>query len=278
MFRIGEFSRIARVSLRLLRYYDEIGLFVPHYVDEESGYRYYSASQLPQLNRILVLKDLGLSLDQISRAVAREILPEELRALLEERRKEAQRAMEIERMRLRQLESRIAQIENGGHLHHDDVILRSEPLRYFFSTRETVASFQEASDIIRDLKRSLGAGPAPIAGFGAIAHSPEFEPGSIDVELGFFLKEDDSAGLPDKTRAGRDLSLRTLPAVDRVAVCVRVGPPDQAHAGAAQIGGFVEAHGLALDGPNREIFLRGPDLQKMQESVVEMVFPVRARE
>ena len=54
MFRIGEFSKIAQVSGRLLRYYDEIGLLIPESIDPETGYRYYSARQLPRLNRILV--------------------------------------------------------------------------------------------------------------------------------------------------------------------------------------------------------------------------------
>jgi DNA-binding transcriptional MerR regulator len=56
MFRIGEFSHIAQVSGRLLRYYEEIGLLSPAYSDPQTGYRYYSAEQLPRLNRILVLK------------------------------------------------------------------------------------------------------------------------------------------------------------------------------------------------------------------------------
>ena len=62
MFKIGDFSRIARVSARLLRYYDEIGLLKPGSTERDTGYRYYSASQLPRLNRILVLKELGLSI------------------------------------------------------------------------------------------------------------------------------------------------------------------------------------------------------------------------
>ena len=66
MFKIGDFSRIARVSCRLLRYYDEIGLLKPGSTERDTGYRYYSASQLPRLNRILVLKELGLSLEEIA--------------------------------------------------------------------------------------------------------------------------------------------------------------------------------------------------------------------
>ena len=60
MFRIGEFSQIARVSGRLLRYYDSIGLLRPVRTDPQTGYRYYSAAQLGELNRILALKELGL--------------------------------------------------------------------------------------------------------------------------------------------------------------------------------------------------------------------------
>jgi DNA-binding transcriptional MerR regulator len=67
MFWIGEFSRIAQVSGRLLRFYDELGLLSPAFTEPQTGYRYYSAQQLPRLNRILVLKELGLSLEQIAR-------------------------------------------------------------------------------------------------------------------------------------------------------------------------------------------------------------------
>ena len=72
MFRIGDFSRIARVSARLLRFYEEAGLFAPARADSQTGYRYYTVAQLGQLNRILVLKDLGFSLEQI-RGIARRV-------------------------------------------------------------------------------------------------------------------------------------------------------------------------------------------------------------
>ncbi len=65
MFKIGDFSKLSLVSVKTLRYYDELGLLKPARVDEFTGYRYYSASQMPRLNRILALKDLGLSLEQV---------------------------------------------------------------------------------------------------------------------------------------------------------------------------------------------------------------------
>ena len=63
MFRIGEFSRFSRVSVKMLRHYDELGLLTPAHVDPQSNYRYYSADQLPRLHRIVALKDLGFRLE-----------------------------------------------------------------------------------------------------------------------------------------------------------------------------------------------------------------------
>jgi DNA-binding transcriptional MerR regulator len=65
MFSIGEFARHGRVSVRMLRHYDAIGLLRPACVDPASGYRFYQASQLAQLNRVVALKDLGFSLQQV---------------------------------------------------------------------------------------------------------------------------------------------------------------------------------------------------------------------
>ena len=67
MFNIGEFARLGGVSARTLRHYDEIGLLRPATVDPGSGYRGYTAAQLGELNRIMALKELGLSLPQVRR-------------------------------------------------------------------------------------------------------------------------------------------------------------------------------------------------------------------
>lgn len=69
MFRIGEFARFTRVSVKMLRHYDGIGLLRPARVDPATGYRYYRAAQLPRLNRILLLRELGFGLDDIARLV-----------------------------------------------------------------------------------------------------------------------------------------------------------------------------------------------------------------
>ncbi len=271
MFRIGEFSRIARVSARLLRYYDELGLLTPGVVDAASGYRYYTSSQLQRLNRILVLRDLGLTLEQIGGVIEQNASADQLRAMLELRRADAERVLAEEAARLRQIEARIALLDTGESM--DDVLLRAEPARRILAVRNTVASFAEAVQIIGELARHLPK-QLPRESLGSmigVAHSAEFEPDTIDVELGFMLNAE-----PDELpRLGsRALYVRELPAVEHMAACVRVGPPEQAHLITGKIGRFVERNGYRLAGPSREVFLRPPRADRIDESIIEMQFPV----
>lgn len=277
MFKIGDFSRIARVSCRLLRYYDEIGLLKPGSIERDSGYRYYSASQLPRLNRILVLKELGLSLEDIARVLDSNLSAAELRGMLMVRRSDAQRALTEEMERLRHIESRIAQIDSEGELSVDDVIMRSEPAQLLLSVRRVVPSFAAARDLIRELSESVRAlrSKAALGRLTAIAHAQEFEADRIDVEVGFVVQEDLHPDL--RLASGEQLRVRELPAVERMATCVRIGLPERAHLITGKIGAFLEANGYDLAGASREVFLQPPRLDRMEESVVEMQFPVATR-
>jgi effector-binding domain-containing protein len=105
-----------------------------------------------------------------------------------------------------------------------------------------------------------------------IAHSAEFEPDAIDVEIGFLLNGNPSAELP--MIGSRQLQVSELPAVTHMATCVRVGLPEHAHLITGKIGQYVERNGYRLAGPGREVFLRPPRADRMEDSVVEMQFPV----
>ena len=272
MFRIGDFSRIARVSARLLRFYDEIGLFVPANVDAQSGYRFYTVAQLAELNRILVLKDLGFELEQVRDILRTRVSTDELRNLLLLRRNDVEKTIATEAQRLRQIETRIAQLESDGALSVDDVVVRAEPAHEIVSLRRTVPSFAAARALIlelRDHARPMLPKGTPPRLLG-IAHSPQFEQDEIDVEFGFMLPEGGAIEPPRNSPLGR----RTLEAVARMAVCVRVGLPEDAHLVTAKVGKFLAAGGDSLAGPSREVFLKPPDPERMRESVVEMQFPM----
>ncbi len=277
MFRIGEFSRIARVSMRLLRYYDELGLLQPAHTDSRNGYRYYTAAQLPQLNRILVLRDLGLALEQIARFVQDGISAEELRGMLLLRRAEIEQSQAELAARLRLLESRISALDGESSGDIDDIVLRDEPERLYLSVRTREPSFANALALGLELQREvpLQLGHGPLGPFIVVSHSAEFEPDDLDLELGFAV-DSKPTRLPT-LRSGRSLSLRTLPGHARVACCVRVGPPAEAHRSTAKIGQYVETMGYQLAGPNRETFLELPRGGRMETAVVEMAFPIEPR-
>lgn len=100
MFKIGDFSQIGQISVRMLRYYDNMGLLKPRHVDESSGYRYYTLDQLPRLNRIAALKDLGLTLQQITELLAEDLPLERLHTMLKHKQEEIQRHLHEEMARL----------------------------------------------------------------------------------------------------------------------------------------------------------------------------------
>ena len=275
MFRIGDFSRIARVSTRLLRFYDEIGLFGPAHVDPQTGYRSYTVAQLAHLNRILVLKELGFNLDQVREIVNANVSAVELRNMLLLRRNDVAQTLAVEEQRLRYIETRIAQLESEGGFSAEDVIVRSEPARRFLSLRCKVTSFSAARELILGLRNKSRSLLPKGHSFSliAVAHSPQFELDDLDVEFGFAVGET-FKGAP---AADSGLQVRELEGVERMAVCVRVGLPENAHLATAKIGRYLEASGDELAGPSRELFLQPPNLERMHESVVEMQFPVRRR-
>src|SRR5205809_1182589 len=103
MFTIGDFARLGRVSVRMLRHYDAIGLLRPAHVDPATGYRSYEASQLADLNRLVALKDLGFTLEQVRTMLADELDLVEVRAMLKLRQAELEKAVAESAARLTQV-------------------------------------------------------------------------------------------------------------------------------------------------------------------------------
>ena len=130
MFTIGEFARHGRVSVRMLRHYDAVGLVRPAFVDPASGYRFYQAGQLDQLNRIIALKDLGFTLQQVQVILDEQVSAAELRGMLKLRRAEIQSQIEAETARLVRVEARLLTIEEEGLALTDGVVIkRLAPVR-----------------------------------------------------------------------------------------------------------------------------------------------------
>jgi DNA-binding transcriptional MerR regulator len=275
MFRIGEFAQIGQVSGRQLRHYDRLGLLRPRHSDSQTGYRYYSATQLPRLNRILALKALGFTLDQIGRMIDDELPSDELRGMLTVRRAQVEQSLAEEQVKLREIEARILQIEEQGALRDYDVALRSVAAAPYLSLRHAC---QDMGEVVRLLRLVVNEGCRQVKPrfrdkLVVIAHS-DFEAEELDLEFGLTLTEAPNARV---TLPGDlTMALRELEAVDTMAALVRSGPTHQSHLAYGALGIWMEANNYRIDGLCREVFLELPFADPASEdSVMEIQFPVR---
>jgi DNA-binding transcriptional MerR regulator len=275
MFKIGDFSKIARVSTRLLRYYDSIGLLSPGRIDPATGYRYYLADQLARLNRILALKELGLSLEQIGRLLDGNISGDEIRGMFMLKKAELERSVSEEMLRLRNVESRLQQIDERGGVEDYDVVLKSAPAQPFLAYRRRFEAFPEAIGALKEVVL-YGARKIPERERDqllVVAHS-DFVDANLDLEIGFSLSGDWDRAVTLPSRAA--LTRAELPDVECMATLVRSGPNYQSHLGFGALGLWMQANRFEIAGPCREVFLRMPfEPPDSDYTVVEIQFPVR---
>jgi DNA-binding transcriptional MerR regulator len=277
MFRTGEFSHLARVSKRLLQFYDEIGLLKPAYIDLQTGYRYYSAKQLPRLNRILSLKDLGFSLDQIREMLQAEISDEAIEGMLLLKKAEVEHTVLEELQRLHSIEARLQQNRLGDEV--PDVVVKSIPAQHFLSVRATFPSPEELLDLLHPLQQVLPSkidqrALGPLAG---VVYTDGFTLRNNDVELGYLLKKPVHGMLvlaEVYELQMRELQMRELPAVQTAATAVQTGSPDLVFRALGRIGYWIEANGYRIAGPYREIGLDLPTSGRFDEMVIEVQMPI----
>ena len=276
MFRIGEFSKIAQVPASLLRYYDDIGLFTPIRSDRETGYRYYSVQQLAQLNRILALKDLGFSLDQVKHLIADDVSPEEIRGMLSLKKAQIEQTIQSEAVRLRAVESRLQLLECNGHVPDEDVVLKSLPAQPFLGQRHLCNGLEEGLAIISEMSRVVPkqVKAKSLGRFVCVIHSELFEDQDWDLELGFLLNHDLDITVPLSN--GSSMTVRKLPAVNTAATAMRFGGPEKGLHAYGAIGIWAEINQYTFIGPGREVFIVPPKPGHESEMVVEIQFPVKA--
>ena len=140
MFRIGEFSKLTQVSIRMLRYYDETGLLKPEQTDPFTNYRLYSAAQIPRLNQILFLRDLGFSVAEIGEAVAN-WEDDEIASRLAARQREIEQAIETEKAKLAKIEQAQKDILREKIDIHYNVSIKAVPSYPVLSLRRRVVDY-----------------------------------------------------------------------------------------------------------------------------------------
>lgn len=271
MFRIGEFSKIAQISGRLLRYYEEIGLLSPEFTDAQTGYRYYSARQLLRLNRILVLKELGLSLEQVARLLDHNTSADEIRGMLTLRKAQIEQSVREEVERLRVVETRLQQIDA---LQESQVVLKSVPVQQFLALREVLSGMESVQRRVQKIYTTIPAAvePTSLGQIAVVIHSPVYDPEALDVEIGYLI----TGKAPAAFRLSEEhtLTIRELPAIDTMATLAHVGPVSDTHHTYGRLGVWVEQNNWQITGVGREILMQLPLPGKEDQAVIEIQLPV----
>jgi DNA-binding transcriptional MerR regulator len=148
MLKIGEFSRLSQVTVKTLHHYDELELIKPAHIDPVTSYRFYTVEQLPRIHRIMALKEMGLSLEQIGILLEKELSTEEMRGMLRFKQSEIQQEMREAQRQLSMVEFRLRMIEAEINFPELDVLIkRLEPMRFL--------SFFDKPDLSLPLKGLL---------------------------------------------------------------------------------------------------------------------------
>jgi DNA-binding transcriptional MerR regulator len=271
MLRIGDFSRLSRVSIKALRYYDDLGLLKPVQVDPDNGYRYYTVEQLPRLNRILAYKDLGFSLEQIREMLHEDLHPAQMRGLLRLKAAEIQEQLRQDQTRLARLEVRIRQLEQEEVMPSYEMVLKSVQAQQVASVRGVIPSYDESEPIFdrlfdevygyvhRQGVRHVGCGIA-------IYHNPEDATQDIEVEA--------VAPIGEPLKASPRVQVYELPAVPQMASVVHHGPFATIGQAYQAVVSWIEANGYRITGPCRELYLRYERGGDQNQYVTEIQFPV----
>ncbi|WP_217223837.1 MerR family transcriptional regulator [Streptomyces anulatus] len=258
MFTIGDFARYGRVSPRMLRHYDAIGLLTPDRTDPATGYRLYGAAQLARLNRILALKDLGFTLQQVGAVLDERVGPEELRGMLRLRRAELAEAVAAASARLTRVEARLRSIESEGRMPADDVVIRAVPAVRVAELTGTAASFQpqDIGPVIGPLYDRLfplleGAGLRPTGpGIARYEDAPEGG-GAIVVHAGV------TVSAPVGAVGDTEVRVVELPPFE-AATIVHRGAMDDVLSTTHTLARWLDANGYRSTGYTREVNLECP--------------------
>ena len=178
MYKIGELSKLCNISVKTLRYYDAEGLLIPDEIDKFTGYRYYSASKLEDCYRIIALKELGFSLDEI-RVQLTTNDNEKIAAALNAKLTELQALIETTQTQLRKIDSIKNNLTEGESKMFNIIVRATDEMRVAY-IRKNYLFKSDAFDDISKIKSDL---PKIILGKRKIIINYETEYREADFDL-----------------------------------------------------------------------------------------------
>ncbi|MEO1133865.1 MAG: MerR family transcriptional regulator [Cyanobacteria bacterium J06639_1] len=271
MLRISDFAQLSRVSTKALRLYDRLDLLKPAKVDPHTGYRFYSATQLPRLNRILVFKALGFSLERIACLLDDDLAANDIRGLLQLKHAELQQQLERDRLRLIQVEVRLNEIDQEGTMTAYDILTKPVAAQPVAATLGVIPNYDECSAILDRMFEEAFSyvyqhGVKQLSYGISIYHDTKLRDRDIPVEAAVCIPE----LIPTSDR----VFAYELPAVETMAYTVHRGSFDALGQAYSALLAWVEKHQYRVVGSTRELYLAYERDGDPSQYVTEIQLPV----
>lgn len=269
MFKISGFSRLSKVSLKTLRYYDQIGILRPRKVDHDTGYRYYSADQLLQLNRIFIYKELGFTLPQIIQLLHEDITLEHVQGMFKLKKSETQHIIDMVQAKLSRIEERMQLIEREGLVETEQEIrVKTEVAQPFLSLKARGRE-EDIPDLFRTFNQLLTKETLQLAQSPQVVLWKEIDEkeDEFEFEVGYFLTRE----IPLSPDA---FQLRILPPEPMMATMVFRSDSTFACTACVDLAKWIEKNNYQIkeNEPGREIYL--PLSTKQVAQLIEIQIPI----
>lgn len=270
MLKIGDFSNLSRISIRMLRHYDEIGILHPQCVDDFTGYRYYNESQLPLAGKIQALKSLGFGLSVIKEILDQyEDVQEIERFLLVKQKELEEEALETQQ-KLRLLDSTLKWLRKDGRLMDYNVTLKTVPERYVASVRQVIPAYDCEGmlweTMCRELEGQNVQQAVPCYGM-AIFHDEGHKDHDPDVEI--------QSAVVGKYQDTEHVKFKNVPPIQIASVTYK-GSYEQITRVNDAVANWVKANGYDFNGKSFCIYHVSPqETSNPDEFVTEVCFPVK---
>lgn len=288
MFQIGQFSKLTQVTIRMLRYYDEMGLLKPATIDQQSGYRLYAAAQIPTLNKIVYLRDCGFNVSEIATALSlnninndesldqslEQPLDQSLIDQLERKRLEIEQAIEAEKEKLRKIEIAQKEIINQNGKMHYQISMKSVPSYPVLSLRKIIPDYYAEGQLWEELSRFATRSHLQFAQNTAtfsIYHDLEYKEKDVDVELCVPVKN-----FGQNIGKG-GFTYRTTEPIPNMASTMVYGDFSNIAGAYTRFAQWLEQHTqYEMLGPTRQIVHYGPwNESKPENYITEIQIPLR---
>ena len=270
MIKIGDFSKLSRISIRMLRYYDEKDILKPIRIDDFNGYRYYNESQLTIANQITALKDMGFSLSIIEQILKDYPEPDALRQYLIIKHKEIEEQVLENNRRLLLLDNTIKRLDKGENVMKYTVTLNELPERYVMSVRNIIPAYQDEGTLWHTMMSQIAQQNVKIANpcYGmAIFHDKEYKENDVDIEI--------QMAVDCKYQNTKDVVFKKAESIKYASVTYK-GSYDQIGAVNEAIANWISDNNYQYNGAMFNIYHVSPAMEPNPENwVTEVCYPIK---